>query len=42
MGRFLAHFTAAGARGVTLRLSARDRAGDTITETILRAYHTSA
>lgn len=41
-GRFLAHFTAAAAQGVTLRLSARDRAGDTITETILRAYYTSA
>jgi hypothetical protein len=41
-GRFLAQFTAAAAQGVTLRLSARDRAGDTITETILRAYHTSA
>jgi hypothetical protein len=42
MGRFLARFTAAAAQGVTLRLSARDRSGDTITETILRAYHTSA
>ena len=42
MGRFLAHFTTAAAQGVTLRLSARDRAGDTITETIARAYHTSA
>lgn len=41
-GRFLARFTAAAAQDVTLRLSARDRAGDTITETILRAYHTPA
>jgi len=41
-GRFLASFTAAARRGVTLRLSARDRAGDTFSETIFRAYDTSA
>jgi hypothetical protein len=42
LGRFLASFTAAARRGVTLRLSARDRAGDTFIETIVRAYDTSA
>ena len=41
-GRFVASFNAGARRGVTLRLSARDRAGDTITETIFRAYDTSA
>jgi hypothetical protein len=41
-GRFLASFTAAARRGVTLRLSAADRAGDTFIETIFRAYDTSA
>jgi len=41
-GQFLASFAAAARRGVTLRLFARDRAGDTFSETIFRAYDTSA
>lgn len=39
--RFVAFFTAAAGQLVTLRLSARDRAGDAVTETVLRAYRTS-
>lgn len=41
-GRYMASFTAAARRDVTLRLAARDRAGDTLSETIFRAYDTSA
>jgi hypothetical protein len=41
-GQFLASFTAAARRRVTLRLFAADRAGDTFIQTIFRAYDTSA
>jgi len=39
---FRAAFTAPSARGVSLRLTARDATGATVTETILGAYQTSA
>jgi hypothetical protein len=41
-GRFLASFTAAGGAAVSLRVTARDSAGNGLTETILGAYLTSS
>ena len=41
-GRFRVTFTAPRSAGITLRVTARDAAGNSLTETILRGYQTSA
>jgi hypothetical protein len=41
-GRFLASFTAAGGATVSLRVTARDSAGNSLSETIPGAYRTSS
>jgi len=41
-GRFLVTFTAPRSAWVTLRVTARDTAGNSLTETILAAYRTAA
>ena len=41
-GRFRVTFTAPRSAGITLRVTARDAAGNSVTETILRGYQTSA